>query len=180
MSKFGVSAFLCAGFVGIFAVGSAQANTYNLTLTDASNSSYSGTGTLVINGTPSPTNSYQDYCLGNSCSGGQLVSLSFTLDNGDVFSTSDSGLSNVNAVFDDGALASIGFGDNDSGYQLSIYSDLSYTYHFYSPQFQTTGTITAALAPAATPLPAALPLFAGGLGMVGFLARRRKRKALAA
>jgi hypothetical protein len=32
----------------------------------------------------------------------------------------------------------------------------------------------------ATPLPAALPLFAGGLGMVGFLARRKKQKALAA
>ena len=29
----------------------------------------------------------------------------------------------------------------------------------------------------ATPLPAALPLFAGGLGMVGLLARRRKRNA---
>ena len=42
------------------------------------------------------------------------------------------------------------------------------------------GTITSALAPAATPLPAALPLFAGGLGMVGFLARRKKRNALAA
>jgi hypothetical protein len=31
-----------------------------------------------------------------------------------------------------------------------------------------------------TPLPAALPMFAGGLGMVGFLARRKKQKALAA
>jgi PKD repeat protein len=31
-----------------------------------------------------------------------------------------------------------------------------------------------------TPLPAALPLFAGGLGMVGFIARRKKRNALAA
>jgi hypothetical protein len=29
---------------------------------------------------------------------------------------------------------------------------------------------------AATPLPAALPLFAGGLGVIGFLAKRRKRK----
>jgi hypothetical protein len=32
----------------------------------------------------------------------------------------------------------------------------------------------------ATPLPAALPLFAGGLGMMGWLSRRRKRKGLAA
>jgi hypothetical protein len=31
----------------------------------------------------------------------------------------------------------------------------------------------------ATPLPAALPLFAGGLGLMGFLARRRKAKAAA-
>jgi hypothetical protein len=31
-----------------------------------------------------------------------------------------------------------------------------------------------------TPLPAALPMFAGGLGMVGFLARRKKRKSTAA
>jgi hypothetical protein len=33
------------------------------------------------------------------------------------------------------------------------------------------------LATATTPLPAALPLFAGGLGMLGLLSRRRKRKA---
>jgi hypothetical protein len=32
----------------------------------------------------------------------------------------------------------------------------------------------------ATPLPAALPLFAGGLGIIGLLARRKKRKAVAA
>jgi hypothetical protein len=29
--------------------------------------------------------------------------------------------------------------------------------------------------PSATPLPAALPLFAGGLGLIGFFSRRRKR-----
>jgi hypothetical protein len=34
--------------------------------------------------------------------------------------------------------------------------------------------------PVATPLPAALPLFAGGLGVLGFLAKRRKRKSAAA
>jgi hypothetical protein len=32
-------------------------------------------------------------------------------------------------------------------------------------------------APTATPLPATLPLFAGGLGFVGYLTRRKKRKA---
>jgi hypothetical protein len=32
---------------------------------------------------------------------------------------------------------------------------------------------------AATPLPAALPLFASGLGMFGFLVRRKKRNAQA-
>jgi hypothetical protein len=32
--------------------------------------------------------------------------------------------------------------------------------------------------PSATPLPATLPLFAGGLGMLGLLGRRRKQKAL--
>jgi hypothetical protein len=34
--------------------------------------------------------------------------------------------------------------------------------------------------PPSTPLPAALPLFVGGLGTLGFFARRRKRKAAAA
>jgi hypothetical protein len=35
-----------------------------------------------------------------------------------------------------------------------------------------------AISPTATPIPATLPLFAGGLGALGLLGRRRKRKAL--
>ena len=44
-----------------------------------------------------------------------------------------------------------------------------------------TNTITSLDAPnsTSTPVPAALPLFAGGLGVIGLLARRRKRKAAA-
>jgi hypothetical protein len=40
-------------------------------------------------------------------------------------------------------------------------------------------SINATFTSAATPLPAALPLFASGLGLVGFFAKRRKRRAAA-
>ena len=43
-----------------------------------------------------------------------------------------------------------------------------------SASFTVTGT-----APGTTPIPAALPLFASGLGMLGWVARRRKKKAIA-
>jgi hypothetical protein len=46
-----------------------------------------------------------------------------------------------------------------------------------SPTYQT--AIGVSVAAATTPLPSALPLFAAGLGVVGLLARRRKRKAAA-
>jgi hypothetical protein len=41
-----------------------------------------------------------------------------------------------------------------------------------------TGTVGANVALSTTPLPAALPLFAGGLGLLGLFSRRRKQKAL--
>ncbi len=167
------SLFACLIAVSVFFVSShARANTYNLTLTDSANSQYSGTGTLVIVGAPNPTNSYDDFCPSNSCGGGTLTSLSFKLNNGDTFSTSNSGVSGVSAVFDDGILQSIGFYDNFSNDQFTITSDLDYTYHVYSPQFTATGAISLA----AAPLPAALPLFAGGVGVIGLAGWRRKRK----
>ncbi len=43
-----------------------------------------------------------------------------------------------------------------------------------------TGSVTVTPAVSSTPLPAALPLFACGLGVMGFLAKRRKRKNTAA
>jgi hypothetical protein len=42
------------------------------------------------------------------------------------------------------------------------------------------GILVTGINTANTPLPAALPMFAGGLGVMGLLARRRKRKAAAA
>ena len=183
MSKFSARArqvanrLLFAGLMvasAVFFTGHAHANTYNLILTDSSNSLYSGTGTLVIVGAPNPANSYDDFCPNNSCGGGTLTSLSFTLNNGDTFSSSDSGVSGLSAVFNDGTLIAIGFYDNFSGYQFTITSDLDYTYHVYYPQFTASGTIS--LAPTATPLPAALPLFATGLGIMGLFERSRRKK----
>jgi hypothetical protein len=72
--------------------------------------------------------------------------------------------------------------------------NLTDTYQLFSLNFdgitswtltdQTSGTVTlmddiTLNGGTATPLPAALPLFAGGLGVIGLLARRRKRKAIA-
>ena len=54
-------------------------------------------------------------------------------------------------------------GFTGSFYGLTVAADLTVTYN-YTPAIS------------ATPLPAALSLFAGGLGMIGFLSRRRKRK----
>jgi len=48
------------------------------------------------------------------------------------------------------------------------------------PSGGTCGHLTAETAPPSTPLPAALPLFASGLGALGLLGWRRKRKAAAA
>ena len=47
-------------------------------------------------------------------------------------------------------------------------------------EFAATGFKAATGEIAPTPLPAALPLFAGGLGAMGLLGWRRKRKAVAA
>jgi hypothetical protein len=50
----------------------------------------------------------------------------------------------------------------------------------FQVDFDIVGTISGGSADATTPLPAALPLFAGGLGVLGLVARRRKQKNVAA
>ena len=59
--------------------------------------------------------------------------------------------------------------------QLSVFGLIGPTANVGDLIISTDGSINAA----ATPLPAALPLFAGGLGTLGIIGWRRKRKALA-
>jgi hypothetical protein len=81
-------------------------------------------------------------------------------------------------------------GQIDGDTASSTYTDLTYTvlgvgndtiavegYSQDAGNF--TGDISVMAAPSATPLPAALPLFASGLGAVGLLGWRRKKKAAA-
>lgn len=69
------------------------------------------------------------------------------------------------------------FSPRPDGVQLSALIDPAFTTDILGGQFiYSPGVFSAA---SETPLPAALPLFAGGLGVIGFLARRRKRKAAA-
>jgi hypothetical protein len=71
-----------------------------------------------------------------------------------------------------GTLYTGGFG------QSQVVSDFSTTCTNGAPDctYALSGTVTLASDVSTTPLPAALPLFAGGLGMIGLISQRRKRK----
>ena len=73
----------------------------------------------------------------------------------------------------------LGFSTINSGTALAfedLLSSQSSDFDYNDLQAVVTGV---ALDPPATPLPATLPLFAGGLGFVGYLTRRKKRNAQA-
>jgi hypothetical protein len=62
----------------------------------------------------------------------------------------------------------LALGNNNNGFLAALYAVEG------DPDHSVWGTNTSDVA-SATPLPAALPLFAGGLGFVGYLTRRKKR-----
>jgi hypothetical protein len=69
-----------------------------------------------------------------------------------------------------------------TGYGFATLTGFDNTPGFFSLTSQgTSGTnVSFSTTVNATPLPAALPLFAGGLGVIGLVARRRKRNRVAA
>ncbi len=77
-------------------------------------------------------------------------------------------------------LSALGSEGNGTIQFTGTYSSISWTNPVYEYWYGfTVGAPEAAAAPGTTPLPAALPLFAGGLGVMGLLARRKRRKSAA-
>jgi hypothetical protein len=160
---------LIAGAISIASIGIAQAtvvspeNLSDVTVTPGYIASWYVTGgDLPGNQSPSTIDSWLSSKLGlptattvSSCDSCTVVN------NGTTFASSPAD------VF------AIHFGQNELVFE---YGSNITSFSINLGQEQGLSNVRSFEVPTATPLPAALPMFLGGLGMVGFLARRRKRQ----
>jgi DNA-binding beta-propeller fold protein YncE len=172
MSKLCFGAALFAGLIASALSTSARANViYDLTLTaisvsDGTLSTYDGTGTIALSSAPSLTME-TDYTS---------AAVTFSVD-GESFSGTA-----THVQFLDGNFRNATFSEaiGNSPLRFALDTTGGYIFYYDNELEDASGTITAILAPTATPIAASLPLFASGLAAVGLLARRRKRKVEAA
>ena len=154
--------------------------TYDLVLTDSSNSTYSGTGVLTITG-PNALQTYTDY---TTITADAVTGLSFTID-GDPFNMTDAGVnhSTIVAGFSEltptAAIWDITFADTTgvSPDRLTLDSSGDYVLYYNNGQSEATGTFSAAtlVTSTATPEPGSIFLLGTGLlGLAGTLYRRVK------
>ena len=172
MTRFGASALIVAGLIAVGFSAPARASVvYNLTLTATSDSDstpltmYDGTGTITLSSAPSPT-MQTNYAS---------APVTFSID-GESFSGTA-----TSVQFLDGNFRNATFSEQIGSSPFRFVLDTTGVFAFYydNELQEAAGTITSSLA--TTPLPATLPLFAGGLGFVGYLTRRKKNaQALAA
>jgi hypothetical protein len=173
MTKFGTSALIGAGLIAVGFSAPAHASTmqtYDITLTQKSGTLITGSPLADFTVTSAP------FTITVPTSGflQDTPTVSFTIAGKTYTSVLDvqfngptvTSIFNFSATVGEDTLSSIGL----TSFQLSSSNnpccDIPTTIG---------GTVAFALAPAATPLPATLPLFAGGLGFVGYLTRRKKR-----
>jgi hypothetical protein len=168
MAKTYALAVVMAGLLTAAFAGQASASViYDLTLTATSDTdgtplaTYDGTGTLTFMNAPSTS----------GVSAPVSAAVTFTVD-GQLFSGTATSVELLNGNFYNASFSEQ-IGSSTARFTL----DTSGVYAFYYDNNGQVagGSITSSLA--ATPLPAALPLFAGGLGVMGLFGRRRKRKA---
>jgi hypothetical protein len=174
MTRFSASALLCAGLIAVGFSAPARAST--VTYAFSSNASATGSG---------DSSTFSGYFTYDTVSGDVTAPIGITVGGTDA-GTYDSLISGGNAGLY--IATNVATGDQIDIYLAAFLNGTSpdniSTVYWGTVSSPPTGsspqstTETGFVSP--TPLPAALPLFAGGLGMVGFLARRKKRNALAA
>jgi hypothetical protein len=140
---------------------------YDLTLTATFDSdgtplaTYNGTGTITLSSAPSAT-SQTNYAS---------AAVTFLVDGQSFSGTATS------VQFLDGNFRNATFSEQigTSPFRFDLATTSGYVFYYDNELQDASGTITST--PAPTPLPAALPLFAAGLGALGLLGWRRKRTA---
>ena len=166
--------FAVAAAVAVLAApaGASASVIYDLTLTATSDtdstplSTYDGTGTITLSSAPSLT-SQTDYTS---------AAVTFSID-GESFSGTANSVQFLDGNFRNATFSeAIGI----TPFRFALDTTGGFIFYYDNELEDAAGTITSTLAPTTTPVPAALPLFASGLGAMGLLARRRKRKAQAA
>jgi hypothetical protein len=140
----------------------ASAMTYDVTLSDAAG--HTGTGTFVINGSPSASGT------SSFAAGGGLTSLNFTFE-GYNFSLANAAYYNPSVTFTNGTLSSVTYLGGANGLVLNLGTSLSTV----APIPGVDELAVVASPVAATPLPPGFPLFFTGLAALGFLVWRKKQ-----
>jgi len=170
MSKLGVSAFLCVGLAAAGFSASARASTmetYDITLTQTYGTLITGSDFTVTSSPFTITVPASGYLLDTPSVSFKIGSTTYT--------------STLDVAFSGPTITSIyGFSSTENGDTLSSIGLTSFQLYGAGISSTDGGNVSMQLAPAVTPLPAALPLFATGLGAMGLLGWRRKRKNTAA
>jgi hypothetical protein len=142
----------------------ASAMTYNLTLSDLAGQT--GTGTLVINGSPSASG------ISSFAAGSGLTSLNFNFD-GYNFSLANAAYYTPSVTFTNATLTSITYLGGLNGVVLNLGTSLN----TLAPIPGIAEVAVGASPVSATPLPDGLPLFATGIGLIAIISWWRKRQA---